>query len=238
MNDKSQYPIFVTGIERSGCSLIAKIISMSGVFTGQCTSMQENLKIKEFLDEYYYSIEADIRGQYPLPSEKLMIPVDWNERIYKLIRSEGYSKDRLWLYKSSRIAQTWSVWNYTYPNAKWIIVRRRTADVLHSCLHTDYMNAYGDKIVQQSVGVDSEREGWLWWVHEHEKLFVKMIETGLNVKVVWPERMAHGNLEQIYDMLEWLGLSWNTGIVKYLETRLFKHIDNENNTSRSFVSNG
>jgi len=237
MHDKSQYPIFVTGIERSGCSLIAKIIAMSGAFTGQCTPMQENLKIKEFLDNYYYSIMADPRGQYPLPTEKL-IPTDWNEKIYRLLRSEGYNNEKLWMYKGSRIVQTWPIWNYTYPNAKWIIVRRRTADVLQSCLHTDFMNAYSNKITQQSIKVSSEREGWLWWVHEHEKLFIQMMEIGLNIKVIWPERMLHGNLEQVYDMLEWLGLSWNPGIVEYLETRLFKHTDDENNSGRSFIDNG
>ena len=63
------------------------------------------------------------------------------------------------------------------------------------------------------MGVKTEQEGWLWWVHEQEKQFVAMIEFGLNCKVVWPERMVSGDYSQINEMLEWVGLSWNDRIV-------------------------
>jgi hypothetical protein len=88
------------------------------------------------------------------------------------------------------------------------------------------MNVYADKQVQKIIGVQDEREGWLWWVHQQEQEFRDMIETGLNVKVIWPERMLDGNFEQIHEMLEWVGLPWNPGIISLLNYTLIK--DNKN----------
>lgn len=221
--DKTNIPVFVTGIERSGSSLIARIIALCGAFSGKTTGMCENVAIKELMDQYYRSIKADVRGQYPLPtSTQLPIPHNWKDLVEGRLRTEGYTGNPIWMYKGSRLGQTWPVWNYAYPDAKWIIVRRRTGDVIESCLKTGFMNAFGDKTIQQLVGVDNERDGWLWWVHQHEKLFTDMIETGLNVKVIWPERMLDGNFQQIHEMLNWIDLPWNTGIISLLESTLIK----------------
>ena len=220
-------PIFVTGVERSGSSLIARILDMCGAFSGKTTSMCENALLKAFTDTYYRQMGIDTRGQFPLPNtQQMLIPGDWKERVFGLLGSEDYDENTPWMYKGSRIAQIWPVWNYAFPNAKWIVVRRRTGDVIESCLKTGFMNVYADKQVQKIIGVQDEREGWLWWVHQQEQEFRDMIETGLNVKVIWPERMLDGNFEQIHEMLEWVGLPWNPGIISLLNYTLIK--DNKN----------
>ena len=221
IQNKLDIPVFVTGVERSGSSLIARIISLCGGFVGKTTSMCENSAIKKLVDEYYTQFNLDKKGQFPLPNaDELLLPVNWKTQVEAILRKEGYTESEIWMYKGSRIAQIWPVWNYAYPDAKWIIVRRRTGDVVQSCLKTGFMNAYSDRNVQQEVGVKDEREGWLWWIHEHEKLFVSMIETGLNVKVIWPERMLDGNFQQIHEMLHWLNLPWNPEIISLLEQTL------------------
>ena len=75
------------------------------------------------------------------------------------------------------------------------------------------MTAFASGEYQKQVGVMTESDGWKWFIHEHEKRFVEMIESGLNCKQVWPERMTTGNYQQIFEMLEWIGLSWNENIV-------------------------
>lgn len=213
MLDKQNSPIFVTGVERSGSTLIARIISMCGAFTGETTEMWENKKVKVFLNWFYQSNGIDPRGQFPLPTiEEMMIPNKWGHRINDLLREDGYTKDKYWMYKSSRLCQTFPLWNYAYPNAKWIIVRRRTGDIVHSCLRTGFMTAFVSEENRSKIGVETEQDGWLWWIHEHEKLFVQMIEQGLNCKIVWPERMVTADYEQMYEMIEWLGLKWNDNI--------------------------
>lgn len=221
--DKLNSPVFVTGIERSGSSLIGRIIDMCGAFSGRTTSMCENINLKLLLDEYYRGVGINVRGQYPLPdTHQMLIPVDWKSKVTSILDKENYASSTTWMYKGSRIAQTWPIWDFAFPNAKWIIVRRRTGDVVESCLKTGFMNAYKDKIIQEKIGVSSEIEGWLWWVHEHESLFREMIETGLNVKVIWPERMLDGNFEQIHEMLDWLDMPWNPGIISLLNYTLIK----------------
>jgi len=211
-------PIFVTGIERSGSSIIARILQMCGAYTGRTSEMMENDQVKNLVDKYYSDLHVDKNGRYPLPDTKeLLIPVNWAKEVK--LRIQLYS-DVTWLYKSSRIAQVWPVWSCAFPNAKYVIVRRRTGDIISSCMKTAYMDTFKLKVNQKAVGADSENDGWLWWVHQHEKLFIEMIESGLNCKVIWPERMVYGDYCQIHELLKWVGLSWNSNVVALAESLL------------------
>lgn len=206
-------PIFITGVERSGSSIIAKIIQYCGAWAGDTTEKFENIKIKQLVNSLYVQRGFDINGQFPIPNtEDILIPNNWGGHIDDYLMRERFSGENLWMYKNHRICQIWPIWNYAYPDAKWIIVRRRTGDIISSCMKTAYMSAFKNKQNQQLINVKNEQEGWLWWVHEHEKLFVGMIENGLNCKVIWPERMAIGDFAQIYEMLKWLDLPWRDDI--------------------------
>lgn len=219
--DKFNNPIFITGVERSGSTIIAKIINMCGAFSGNTTEMMENKGIKEIVDSLYIDMDCNPNGQFPLPyTEGLMIPCDWKKLINAVINKENGKGQ--WMYKSSRICQIWPIWNYAYPNAKWIIVRRRTGDILASCEKTAFMTAFKNEQIRKIIRANNEREGWLWWVHEHEKRFVEMIEAGVNCKVIWPERMVYGDYGQIYEMLEWVGLEWKKDIIDFVDPLLIK----------------
>ena len=216
MQDTLNSPIFVTGAQRSGSSIIARIIKSCGVYTGRTSEMMENDLIGDLVTQYYSNINADHKGHFPLPNTKeILIPVNWKKKIKKMIDLEMVKRkeDQLWMYKSNRLCQIWPVWDYAFPNAKWIIVRRKTSDIVHSCLKTAYMNVFEDNEIQKLIGVDNAAKGWAWWIHEHEKLFVEMIEAGLNCKVIWPERMVDGDYSQIIEMLKWLELEWNDTII-------------------------
>jgi hypothetical protein len=224
MIDNFNKPIFVTGVQRSGASIIAKIIGMCGAFTGRTSEMMENDFVKDFVGVYYDSMKIDRKAQFPLPDTKeMMIPTYWKKQIAARLNLEMIKIDenQAWLFKSSTNCQIWPVWNYAFPNAKWIIVRRRTGDIVSSCMKTAYMKAFKDKAIQKAVGVDNEQDGWIWWVRQHEKLFVEMIEAGLNCKTIWPERMVNGDYSQIFEMLEWLGLKWDDSIISTIDPMLW-----------------
>jgi hypothetical protein len=124
---------------------------------------------------------------------------------------DGYKRGA-WMYKDSKIGLIWPVWNLAFPNAKWIIVRRRTGDVIQSCLKTGYMTAYENET------------GWLDWVHAYEKKFVEMIEAGVNCKQIWPERMIMGDFKQLYETIDWLGLTWRKEALDFIDPLLWnKH---------------
>ena len=217
-----QAPILITGIPRSGTSMIAAAIKACGAFSGEISKRgrYSNDKIREeMIKPYLYLMGGDTEGHYPLPNE-LSPPIDWKDKIDQIMIDEGY-KDGMWMYKDSRLGLTWKVWNNAYRNAKWIIVRRRTADILHSCIETKYMTRFGIEGNRQAVNAKDEREGWLWMVHQYEKRFVAMIRKGLNCKQIWPERMVQGDYQQIYEVCDWLGLSWKEEALDFINPLLW-----------------
>jgi hypothetical protein len=224
-------PILITGAARSGTSLVAGIIDICGAFGGKMSGpnknnakgMFENSRIRDaIVKPYLASIGVDRLGQYPLPNiPKLSIPLDWKQRIEKVMTDEGY-KDGPWFYKGAKCCLIWPIWHYAFPKAKWIIVRRRTGDIVNSCLKTSFMRAFSRAEVLKKVNADDEKEGWVWWVRQHEQRFIEMIQEGLNVKVVWPERMVTGDYEQIYETIDWLGLDWKSEVLNFIDPKLWK----------------
>ena len=223
-------PVFITGIERSGSSLIAKILDISGIFRGGTTKMFENEEMQHLTRKYITQSLVD--GELFLDSKQLAIPVIWKEKIDFILKDEGY-KDGLWMFKSTQITQMWPVWHYAYPNARWLIVRRRTGDVIQSCMKTGYMKLFKDEQNLKKINAPNEWEGWRWWVHQYEKKFVEMIEAGVNCRIIWPERMVSGDYQQIYETLEWLGLQWSTKIVEIIDPMLIKSRRKENGILRN-----
>ncbi len=212
MIDYENMPVIVTGVQRSGATFIARILDICQVFTGTpLTGMRENKGIKYLIDDYYQKLQLHVEGQYPLPDvNNLLIPHNWHEKVINELKKQNYNKKQVWMYKGHRACQMFPVWAHAFPNARWIIVRRRTGDIIRSCMHTSYMTAFDNQ------------EDWKMWVREHENLFVEMIQTGLNCKVIWPERMARGDYQQIYEMLDWLKLRWNSKVISEIDTMLWK----------------
>ena len=228
MIKKVEYdPIFITGAERSGSTLIARILDMCGVYSGRCNGMYEHTTITEFTNDYL----KDFPLGFP-ETKDIYIPAHWREAIEGVLIVEQ-ALNKHWLLKSATLARMWSVWNYAYPDAKWLIIRRRTGDVIQSCLKTGYMRVFKNQQNLNSLGFIKEEDGWLWWVHEYEKKFVEMIQAGLNCRVIWPERMVTGDYHQMYETIEWLGLKWNNDIPKVIDPLLNKSREvliNENNS--------
>ncbi len=219
-----QPPIFVTGCPRSGTSIIAATVNRCGAFIGGISkrSMYENIRISdELVKPYLDRMGVDKKEQYPLPDlSSISIPTDWKRKVEQIILDEGY-KSGIWMYKGTAMCLMWPVWHYAFPNAKWIIVRRRTPDIVQSCLKTGYMNAFSDEEVRGKVNVSSEAEGWKWWIRQHEQRFVEMITEGLNCKVIWPERMVSGDYQQLHEVLDWVGLEWKSDLLNFIDPLLW-----------------
>lgn len=226
-----QSPILITGCARSGTSMVAGAINMCGAFGGDMSGpnknnqkgMFENYRIRNELTKPYLKAQGyDPLGQYPLPDIKtLPIPYDWKEQVMQVLQSQGY-KDGSWFYKGAKMCLTWPLWYYAFPDAKWIIVRRKTPDIIKSCMKTSFMRAFVMERNQQAVHAKDEYEGWLWWVHQHEQRFIEMIQAGLNVKIVWPERMVQGDYRQMMETMEWLGLEWKSEVLSFIDPKLWK----------------
>lgn len=208
MENLIKSPILITGCPRSGKTMIAEILSMCGVYSGEVNNMKENVVINNLIHEYLKGINEVAED----PQQNILsipIPGNWKEMIENVILSGDYNNEK-WFYKSHLIALTWPIWNYAFSNAKYILVRRRTADVVNSCLSTGYLKHYSD------------REGWLNMIHKYEERFVQMISEGANVKVIWPERMVNGDYGQIFELMEWLNIPWNSSILSKIDPKFGK----------------
>ncbi len=214
-------PILITGCARSGTSMVAGSIDICGGFGGKLVGPNkynkkgqfENAHIRDIIEKgYLKSINMCPLGQKPLPdTNNLSIPYNWKEKVEQVMLSEGY-KDGPWFYKGAKMCLIWPIWHYAFPDAKWIIVRRRSADIAQSCLDTAFMYKY------------NSYEGWIGWIKHHEEKFVEMVyKAELNVKIIWPERMVKGNYQQMYELIEWLGLKWKANkVMDFIEPKLWK----------------
>jgi len=216
-------PILLTGIERSGTTIVARILQSCRVWHGNCSVMMENKPIRQLMDYYYISQQADPNGQYPLvaTNHDMPVPDNWRNDIEESLMVQGYVRGN-WFLKSSRLIHIWPLMNKAYPDAKWLIVRRRSGDIIESCMKTGFMKAYKNSKIREQIGIVDEREAWAWWIHQHENQLVEMIKAGLNVKVIWPDRMIEGDYAQMAETLDWLGLRWNEKIVPIVEDQLIK----------------
>jgi hypothetical protein len=225
-------PILVTGIPRSGSSMIAAALVACGAFGGRMSKrgMYCNDKIRNTIVKPYFSrIGVDKEGHnFELPIG-YNVPKHWGEWVEAVIKEQGYIEGP-WLYKDSRTILIWPVWNYIYPNAKWIIVRRKTPDIIKSCVQTAHMKTFKDEEQQKQVGVQNEEQGWLWMVHKYEEEFRSLIQTKIKYKEIWPERMANGDFKQMHEVCEWAGLTWNDKALDFITPLLWGSKSKERRT--------
>ncbi len=216
-------PIIITGCGRSGGSMMAGVVNICGAFGGKVNDHYENIGIQEqIIRPYLKSLNVDVNGQYPLPqSNKLHIPAHITAQVNNIMRQDGY-KDGPWYIKGSLISLTWPIWHYAYPKAKWVIIRRRTGGIISSCLKTNYMDAFRDPTKRDQIGAKTEQEGWKWWVRQYERRFVDMITEGINCQVVWPERMIYGDYQQMFTIIDWLGLKWKSEALTFVDPKFWK----------------
>ena len=202
-------PIFITGAARSGTSMTAGIINICGAWGGNMAGANHNNKkgmfenreiVNTMTKPLFVEVGADPMGQKPLPDIRdfdEVNPTLWRERFLKEMVSQGYnSKEDILMYKGAKMCLMWTLWDRAFPNAKWVIVRRRSDDIISSCMRTGFMSKYKD------------REGWLFWVREHVKRFTEMYQSRLQVMEVFPQEMIDGHYTEMESVIEWLGLEW------------------------------
>ena len=201
--------------------------NMSGPNKNNARGMFENARIRNTLTKpYLRELGMDPMGQYPLPDIRTMpIPADWGRKVEQVMLEEGY-KGGPWFYKGAKMCLTWPMWHHAFPDAKWIIVRRRTGDIVESCIKTGFMRAFAKQEFRHMVGAKDEREGWLWWVHQHLERFREMMDEGLNCRIVWPERMVSGDYSQLMETIDWLRLEWNSSVLAFVDPKLWRSRQN------------
>jgi hypothetical protein len=207
-------PILLTGCARSGTSLTGGVVNICGAKGGELSGatiynakgMFENSEIRNRLVKpLLKKLGVDPMAQNPLPDVNIFKGLDgddWRVKVENLLKEQGVKDDDVWFYKGAKACLMWPLWNNAFPDAKWILVRRRSREIVNSCMRTGFMRAF------------QEEKGWFSWVEEHILRFNEMLQANINLREVWPQEMIDGQLEEIKDVIEWLGLEWKEDEVK------------------------
>ena len=203
-------PILITGCARSGTSMTSGIINLCGGWGGKLSGptrnnkrgMFENVEIRNtVVKPFLISIKCDPLGQKPLPNMKHLNDIvgysyQLRQMVLSVIKGQGYRDGSIWFYKGAKMSLMWQAWHIAFPDARWILVRRRDEDIVYSCLRTGFMRAYRSE------------KGWQSWVDHHKENFGKMKKAGLNVTEIWPQEMIAGDFTKIKRAVKKMGLAW------------------------------
>lgn len=218
-------PIIITGCPRSGTGILAGIFEICGCGGGVVNSMYENLEIQQrIIKPCLHLIDGDVEGQYPIapsPYDKA-VSLEWSGRMEHLLTCQGVDISKPWYYKDSRSLLLWPVWFYSYPKAKWVIVRRNTEDIIKSCNKTGWMTAFKKKELLNALAMTSEQQGWHWLINEYKYKIMEMYLHPINIREVWLERVCLGDFTEIKQIIEWCDLPWREDLVLDYITKKIK----------------
>lgn len=145
-------PVLVTGLPRSGTSMVAGLLATCGLWLGRTVpggpanihGFFENIILREKLQkEILRHYAFDPLGVQAIP------PIDWLPEIRNFramvaaaLAVQHYDGERLWGFKDAKMTLTWRIWNQHFPRARWVIVRRPSKSVIASCLRTTFMKQH------------------------------------------------------------------------------------------------
>jgi len=173
-------PILVTGLPRSGTSLVAGLLAESGAWVGRTVpggppnprGFFEHIALREGVNKgILRALGMDPLGVRRLPAPDELLPVDnLRETVQRILREEGYDGTRPWLFKDAKLTLLWPLWAQAFPRARWVIVERPLGDVIRSCRRTHFMAQHGLSEAQWQDWADAYRQrlhalraGVAWW---------------------------------------------------------------------------
>lgn len=210
-------PILITGCPRSGTSLVAGIVERCGAQGGKTCGptaanrrgQYENEALRNAVTKpFLRALEVDPLGQDPLPDILLVSLNATNSRTWSSMRAkvlstmkgQGVDLDEPWYVKEPKLCLIWPLWDMMFPEAAWLVVRRDDDEIAESCLRTNFMRRYKNKV------------GWQPWI-DHHKLRMEEIECECSSFEVWSKHIVRGDMIEISAAIEWAGLTWDQNAV-------------------------
>lgn len=176
MPDQPHQPIFVTGLPRSGTSLVAGLLHCCGAWTGNTVPGDaanprgyfEHIIIRQrIIKPLLARLDGDPLGVSPLPPLDLSLTIrNLGQIIGSVLQQEGYAGASPWLYKDAKLTLVWPAFARAYPGATWVVVRRDRERIIDSCLRTSFMARHS-----------TERSFWAAFVDQYEDRLATLADT-------------------------------------------------------------
>jgi len=209
-------PILITGVPRSGTSLVANIVNQAGARGGVLdvngtkenpTGFYENQEIiTKVTKRILFDLGYDPRGQVKLPGTDCG-RVDVSNEVFDIVRGQGIGTGEKWFFKDPKTILLYGSWNESFPKAKWVLVRRNTTDIVGSCLRTNFM---GDR---ETIGE------WIEYAREYMNLMDALRYEGADARELWYDNIIEGNYEELREVIEWLGLKYDERYIDEITIR-------------------
>ena len=210
---KFDSPVLITGLPRSGTSMVAGILGECGLWLGKTVvggkenakGFFENILLREKAQKAILSAA----GFDPLGVRKLPPPIwhpaipDFRSGISRLLAQQGYDGTRPWGFKDAKMTLTWSIWREHFARATWIIVRRPSKDVIASCLRTGFMNQHS-----------SDPAYWRVFVKAYQDRLLELARAAPSHFEVDSSVIVGGEFGSIRQAATAAGLEWNEDSVR------------------------
>ena len=227
-------PVIITGTPRSGLWLVAGAFEASGCFGGNLdltmnhSSQFENIAIRDRLERpLLEGLGFEPRGFGHIP------PTDQIEKVVPEIKDQWRSlvdyffttqhqPDTVERFIASQVAcLLWPLWHAAFPDASWIIVRRRDPDILSSCRATGFVESRRPPTdICRRVRTDEELR---LLIDGYKTRFDQMRAAGLKVSEFWPQEIFDGQLGTLQALLQAHDLPWRSEVAEYVRPFQWKH---------------
>jgi hypothetical protein len=195
--------------------MIAGILNLSGIYAGQTVhpdksytaTLYENQRMRQLVTQSFKENVCDPDAQFPLPTAYFLFTENFRSRCFGTILREREGKQGQWFYKDNRLPLVWQEMNKIFPSAKWVVVLRDDNSILKSCEKTGFMKAFSKSYILQQIGKETAIDGWKWWLQQYKDRIMEM-QYSLNMRIIYPEKMMHGNYEEIKSVVGWCGGVW------------------------------
>jgi hypothetical protein len=147
-------PVFVTGLPRSGTSMVMGLLGICGLWLGAVQSggrenvrgFFENVVLRERVQK-----EILRQGRFDPLGVKRLPPATWHPVIRNFhqvvgaaLAAQDYDGRQIWGFKDAKLTLTWRVWHEHFPRARWVVIRRSSDEIIASCLRTRFMKQHSD----------------------------------------------------------------------------------------------
>jgi hypothetical protein len=201
-------PVLITGVPRSGTSLVTGLLGLCGLWLGDTVpggrenirGFFENKILREKLQkELLRSGGFDPLGVNRLPPPEWQPAVEnCREFVCAALAAQRYEGTQPWGFKDAKLSLTWRVWHQQFPQARWIIVRRRTDEIVASCLRTSFMQQHS-----------SDPAFWHRFVDAYLARLEALQRSVPSSRTIGASDVAAGRFGTLQQIVAELGLAWD-----------------------------
>lgn len=216
-------PILITGIPRSGTSMISNCLQQAGLWLGATIQPNgdnprgffENREIRErILKPNLKVVGADPLGVLRLPDLAALAPdPKLRERVLAIFSQQGHDGQSRWGYKEPKLSLSWPLWAEAFPDATWVIVERDIEAVVKSCLNTNFMNRHS-----------CDAEFWRTFASRYRERLDNLADTVPNVVRISSDDVIAGDYTALTKLAARLDLDWTQSCVAQIVPGLFNRV--------------